>query len=394
MKVEKKKLGKCRVQIEVALDAAEIGAVVKKVERVFVREARLPGFRPGKCPVELIRKRFAEGLSAETLDTMVRDNLESAVKESGVDSVGVTEIKDRKADASGGSFTAVVDVRPDFKLPSYKGLKIEFRDVKVADADVENQLARIREAYAKYEDAKEGDAVAKGDFAQIDYKGQIDSKPISEVAPQNEAKILAAGEGFWTQVEDGRFIPELLDALVGMKAGESKEVKVKFAKENVPEAVAGKKAVYSLSLKSFRRRILPDDAEFLEKTKAESIEKMTSDIREAMQKRADEDEARRREDQAVELLLKKADFDVPGSVVGRAADAWLEDFAKRAKYAGLDDGYFAKNREKILKDAEEHAEKQVRLFYLLDAIAKAENIASGEDANKKALDFVIANAKR
>lgn len=394
MKVEKKKLGKCRVQIEVALDAAEIGAVVKKVERVFVREARLPGFRPGKCPVELIRKRFAEGLSAETLDTMVRDNLESAVKESGVDSVGVTEIKDRKADASGGSFTAVVDVRPDFKLPSYKGLKIEFRDVKVADADVENQLARIREAYAKYEDAKEGDAVAKGDFAQIDYKGQIDSKPISEVAPQNEAKILAAGEGFWTQVEDGRFIPELLDALVGMKAGESKEVKVKFAKENVPEAVAGKKAVYSLSLKSFRRRILPDDAEFLEKTKAESIEKMTSDIREAMQKRADEDEARRREDQAVELLLKKADFDVPGSVVERAADAWLEDFAKRAKYAGLDDGYFAKNREKILKDAEEHAEKQVRLFYLLDAIAKAENIASGEDANKKALDFVIANAKR
>jgi len=394
MKVEKKKLGKCRVQIEVALDAAEIGAVVKKVERVFVREARLPGFRPGKCPVELIRKRFAEGLSAETLDTMVRDNLESAVKESGVDSVGVTEIKDRKADASGGSFTAVVDVRPEFKLPSYKGLKIEFRDAKVADADVENQLARIREAYAKYEDAKEGDAVAKGDFAQIDYKGQIDSKPISEVAPQNEAKILAAGEGFWTQVEDGRFIPELLDALVGMKAGESKEVKVKFAKENVPEAVAGKKAVYSLSLKSFRRRILPDDAEFLEKTKAESIEKMTSDIREAMQKRADEDEARRREDQAVELLLKKADFDVPGSVVERAADAWLEDFAKRAKYAGLDDGYFAKNREKILKDAEEHAEKQVRLFYLLDAIAKAENIASGEDANKKALDLVIANAKR
>lgn len=394
MKVEKKKLGKCRVQIEVALDAAEIGAVVKKVERVFVREARLPGFRPGKCPVELIRKRFAEGLSAETLDTMVRDNLESAVKESGVDSVGVTEIKDRKADASGGSFTAVVDVRPEFKLPSYKGLKIEFRDAKVADADVENQLARIREAYAKYEDAKEGDAVAKGDFAQIDYKGQIDSKPISEVAPQNEAKILAAGEGFWTQVEDGRFIPELLDALVGMKAGESKEVKVKFAKENVPEAVAGKKAVYSLSLKSFRRRILPDDAEFLEKTKAESIEKMASDIREAMQKRADEDEARRREDQAVELLLKKADFDVPGSVVERAADAWLEDFAKRAKYAGLDDGYFAKNREKILKDAEEHAEKQVRLFYLLDAIAKAENIASGEDANKKALDFVIANAKR
>ena len=394
MKVEKKKLGKCRVQIEVALDAAEIGAVVKKVERVFVREARLPGFRPGKCPVELIRKRFAEGLSAETLDTMVRDNLESAVKESGVDSVGVTEIKDRKADASGGSFTAVVDVRPEFKLPSYKGLKIEFRDAKVADADVENQLARIREAYAKYEDAKEGDAVAKGDFAQIDYKGQIDSKPISEVAPQNEAKILAAGEGFWTQVEDGRFIPELLDALVGMKAGESKEVKVKFAKENVPEAVAGKKAVYSLSLKSFRRRILPDDAEFLEKTKAESIEKMASDIREAMQKRADEDEARRREDQAVELLLKKADFDVPGSVVARAADAWLEDFAKRAKYAGLDDGYFAKNREKILKDAEEHAEKQVRLFYLLDAIAKAENIASGEDANKKALDLVIANAKR
>ena len=395
MKVEKKSLGKCQVQLDVKLDAAEMSGIVKKVERAFMREAKLPGFRPGKCPIEIIRREFAGSLKQEINRTMFSENIDAVAKEADLKVVGVTGLKDEKYSEEGGSFTAIVDVEPEFKLPAYKGLKIELKDATVPDDAVAAQIERLREAYARFEDSKEGDKAAKGDFVQIDYSGTIDSKPISEVAPADEAKVLASGNGFWTQIEDGRFIPEILDAIVGMQAGETKEVKVKFAKEGVPEGVAGKKAVYSLTLKSFRRRILPTDAEFVEKAKAESIEKMTADMREAMQKRADEDEKIRRENEVVDALLKRSDFDIPASVVARARDSYLEQYAKRAKSVGLGDEFFKENGEKIMKEATEYAERQVRLFYILDAIAKAENIEGEEDeVNRKVIEFVLANVKR
>ena len=181
-----------------------------------------------------------------------------------------------------------------------------------------------------------------------------------------------------------------------MKVGETKEeVKAKFAKEGAPEGLGGKKAVYTVTLKAFRRRVLPTDAEFAEKAKAESVEKLSATIRETLEKQAVEAEAVRRENEAVELLLKKADFDVPQSQVRRAMDGYLQELAQRAQYSGLDASYFEKNRDKILKDAEDAATKQVRLWYILEAIAKAENIeAKDEERGKKVIDFVLANVKK
>ena len=256
------------------------------------------------------------------------------------------------------------------------------------------QLDHLRAAYATYEDAKEGDTVSEGDFVQIDYSGTVGKKPILEVNP--EAKIVAEGKGFWTQVEEGRFLPEILAAVKGMKIGETKEgVKAKFDKESAPDGLKGAKAEYVVTLKAFRRRVLPDDATFAEKAKAESVEKLTATIRESMEKSAVEQEALRRENEAVELLMKKVDFDVPDSQVRRAMDGYLNELAQRAQYSGLDASYFEQNREKILKDAEAAATRQVRLWYVLDAIAKAEKIeAKDEERGKKVVEFILANAKK
>ena len=394
MKTSTKNEYKCQVELKVELNAEEIKEVVKDVEKAFVREARLPGFRPGKVPVEIIRKQFADGLKQETEHTMIRKHYNDAVKAEGIDEVALVDVKDIKSGAEGGEFTAIVDVKPTFKLPTYKGLKISEKDTKVTDQQVKDQLERLRAAYAKYEDAKEGETVADGDFVQIDYTGTVDKKPILEIAP--DAKVVASGTGFWTQVEEGRFLPEILDAVKGMKVGETKDdVKAKFAKEGAPEGLGGKKAVYTVTLKAFRRRVLPTDAEFAEKAKAESIEKLSATIRETLEKQAIEAEAMRRENEAVELLLKKVDFDVPQSQVRRAMDGYLQELAQRAQYSGLDASYFEKNRDKILKDAEEAATKQVRLWYVLEAIAKAENIeAKDEERGKKVIDFVLANVKK
>ena len=236
MKTSTKNEYKCQVELKVELNAEEMKEVVKDVEKAFVREARLPGVRPGKVPVEIIRKQFADGIKQETEHTMIRKHYADAVKAEKLDEITLADVKEISFTADGGTFTAVVEIKPKFKVPTYKGLKIADKDTAVSDEAVKEQLERLRAAYAKYEDAKEGETVADGDFVQIDYTGTVDKKPILEIAP--DAKVVASGTGFWTQVEEGRFLPEILDAVKGMKVGETKDdVKAKFAKEGAPEGL-------------------------------------------------------------------------------------------------------------------------------------------------------------
>ncbi len=394
MKTSIKKQDKCQVRLSVDLDAEEVASVVKDVEKSFMREAQIPGFRKGKVPLALIRKEFASGLKSETNNAILRKYYADAVKAEKLDELSLFNVESVAFDDKGGSFVVLVEVKPVFKLPTYKGLKIAEESTAVSDETVAEQMKRMREMYATYEDAKEGDKVEAGDFVQIDYEGLIDKEKILSINP--DAKIVGEGKGFWTQVEDGRFLPEILDAVKGMAIGETKEnISAKFDKESAPEGLKGKKATYTVTVKAFRKRRLPDDATFVEKAKGESVEKMTADLRDSLEKAAVRREAARREQEAISLLLKKADFEVPESQVLRATDAYLRDFAERAQYSGIDAEYFEKNREKILADAKTAATNQVRLWYIIDAIAAEEKLeAKDDEKGKKVIDLILANAKK
>ncbi len=393
MKTSSKRQDKCQVELNITLEAEEAKVVVKEVERAFVKEARLPGFRPGKAPIELIRRDFAAQLKEETTRTALRKYYAQAIKAEELDELGLKDVKEAQCDANGGTLKLTVEVKPVFKLPAYKGLKIKAEDTKVGDDKVAERIEQMRVQFAKYEDAKEGDKVAQGDFAQVDYTGTVDGKPISELAP--EAKVVAAGTGYWMRVEDGYFLPELVEAVKGMKAGETKDgIKAKFDKESAPDPLKGKKAVYTMTLKTFRKRALPDDAALIAATKDESMEALTAKIRAELEKQAVEREAMRRENEAVELLMKKVDFDVPESQVQAQMNNYLNRLAQQAQYMGLTAEYFEKNRDQIFKDAEENSVRQVRLWHVIDAIAKEEKIeAKDEERGKKVIEFILANAK-
>ncbi len=403
MKVEQKaEKNPCVISLTVTADADEIKGEVKKVLNQFLREAQIPGFRKGKVPVELIRKNFEKELKQETEGACFRAFYPRAVEESKLKVIALEGVSEMKVDETSGlNFTALVEVRPEYKLPKYKGLPIKQQDAKVEDKAVEEQLEGMRKMFAKFEDAKDGEVVGDGDFVQFDYKGSIDGKPLSEVVP--DQKAICEATGFWTQVEEGRFLPEILDALKGMKAGEEKKaVKVKFPKDAAPEPLKGKKAAYDLKVTMFRTRTLPDDAGLAEAAKVESVDKLRADIRERLEKQAAENEVANRREQAIELLLKKTDFDVPPTLVQRQTEAYLGQLAQQMQYAGVTSDYIEQNREKILKDAADHAEKQVRLSYILLDIAEAEKIEVDEkDENKKdqaraekTLDFILSEAKK
>lgn len=403
MKVDQKaEKNPCVISLTVKADAEEIKDEAKKVLNEFVREAQIPGFRKGKVPVELIRKNFAAELKRETEGACFRAFYPKALEESKLKVIALEGVTEMKLDeATGLEFTALVEVRPEYKMPKYKGLPIKQQDAKVEDKAVEDQLESMRKMFAKFEDAKEGDMVGDGDFVQFDYKGSLDGKPLAEVVP--DQKAVCEATGFWTQIEEGRFLPEILEALQGMKAGEEKkDVKVKFPKDAAPEPLKGKKAVYDLKVSMIRKRTLPDDAGLAEAAKVESVDKLRADIRERLEKQATEAEVENRRNQAIELLLKKTDFDVPPSLVQRQTETYLGQLAQQMQYAGVTSEYIEQNREKILKDASEHAEKQVRLSYILLDIADAEKIETDEkDESKrdqaraeKTLDFILAQAKK
>ncbi len=385
MKFETKESSPCVMALSVKAEADETKAPYQKVLNVFMREASIPGFRKGKVPLNIIKQKFQQEIARECQQACFSEFYPKALKESGLDAVNLQNVTDVLfTPETGFSCTALVEVRPTFDLPKYRKLAIKAGDTKVTDEQVTERVESFRKAFAKFEDAKEGDAIAEGDFVQFDYAGALDVKaktPLSEVVP--DQKAVCGATGFWTQLEEGRFLPEILDALKGMKVGETKDdVKVKFPKDNAPEALKGKKCVYTITVKGFRRRTLPDDATFVADAKAESLDALRAQIREQMEKDAAAAELENRKGQAIELLLKKADFAVPPSLVQRQIQSYLQDLAQRAQYSGMSADYIEQNRDKILADAEANAVRQVRLSYILLGIAKAENIeATDADVN-------------
>ena len=385
MKFETKESSPCVMALSVKAEADETKAPYQKVLNVFMREASIPGFRKGKVPLNIIKQKFQQEIAHECQQACFSEFYPKALKESGLDAVNLQNVTDVLfTPETGFSCTALVEVKPTFDLPKYKKLAIKAGDATVTDEQVTERVESFRKAFAKFEDAKEGDVIAEGDFVQFDYAGALDDKaktPLAEVAP--DQKAVCGATGFWTQLEEGRFLPEILDALKGMKAGETKDgVKVTFPKDNAPEALKGKKCVYTITVKGFRRRTLPDDATFAADAKAESLDALRAQIRRQMEADAAAAELESRKGQAIELLLKKADFDVPPSLVQRQIQSYLQDLAQRAQYSGMSADYIEQNRDKILADAEANAVRQVRLSYILLGIAKAENIeATDADVN-------------
>ena len=394
MKVEKKESSPCVLELSVKAEADEVKEEYQKVLTAFIKNAIVPGFRKGKTPLPIIKQKFQTEISQETQQACFHKLYPEALKEASVEPLSLQDVTELSfSPETGFAFTALVEVRPVFDLPKYKKLAIKPGDLSVSDDQVTAELENYRRAFAKYEDAKEGTVVAEGDFVRFDYTGTTDDdppQPLSELVP--DQKAVCAGTDFWTQVEEGRFVPEILEALKGMKAGETKEgVKVSFPQDAAPEPLQGRTAVYTITLKSFRSRTLPDDAGFVAAAKAESMDALRADFRTRLEEAAKARDLAARKDQAVDLLLAKSDFDVPPSLVRRQTQSTLEELAQRAQYSGLPADYFQQNRDQILADATNTAIRRVRLSYILLGIAKEEGLEITEDDVMAGLEKMAAS---
>jgi trigger factor len=373
MKVDKQNVGPCKVKVIVKAEADETRKEYEAVMKSFMQHGRVPGFRPGKVPREIIKRDFHKEISEEVQGRLFRALYRQALDQEGVKMVSLLDVSDMLfSPETGITFTMTVDVKPEFELPKYKKIPVTFEEPAVTEEQVDEHIDRLRKAFAKFEEAQPDHGIEAGDLVSIDFAGLIDGQPVKEVAP--EAKSISEGTDFWIQVEEDRFLPEIINALKGMKAGESNEVKFKFGKDQPLEALRGKKAVYNVTVKTVRMRVLPKDEDLLAQVKLESLDKLREQTRTHLAESAQQAEKHRREQTIIEFLLKKTEFDLPESQVSEEINTTLDRMMNEAQYRGLTREDLEKNREAIIENATGSAKRQLSLRYILGSIAEKEGI--------------------
>ena len=378
MKVDTQSAGPCKAKVIVKAEADETRADYEAVLKSFVEHGRVPGFRQGKVPREIIKQTFHKEITEEVHGRLFRSLYRKAIDQAKLKLVAVRDVGDMLfSPETGITFSMTIDVQPEFSLPKYKKIPITFEDPAVTADQVEAHIDQIRKAFAKFEEAKADHAVEAGDLVSLDFAGLIDGKPVKEIAP--DAKSVSDGKDFWIQADDERFIPEIIAAVKGLKAGASVDVKVKFDKEYPLEALRGKKAVYQVTVKAVRMRVLPSDEELLKQVKAESLEKLREQTLANLTESAKRAEKQRREQTVIEFLLKKNEFELPESQVADEINVTLDRMMNEAHYRGLTREDLEKNRQAIIESATTTAKRQLRLRYVLGRIAEEEKIALTED---------------
>ena len=378
MKIDKLEMDACRVKIMVKAESEETRKDYDTVVGYFVKNGRIPGFRAGKAPVDIIKKNYSNEIREEVHTRLLRSLYMKVIEQEKIKQVNLVNVEDvRFSPETGITASFVVDVEPTVKVPAYKKFSVKFVVDGVTDEQIDERLQHIREAFAKFNPGEEGYAVQRNDLACVDFEGKVNGQPIKELVP--EATAIAEGKAYWMQVSDDRFLPQLVAAVIGMKSGETKTTEFVFEGDHLPDALKNQTAVYTLSVGEVRCRALPTDEEVVEQMKIESIGKLRETTRERLTEQANQAATRKFESDIIEKLMSKADFDLPQSELEQEINETLGRMAEEASQRGATKDDLEKNRAEIVESATAMAKRQLRVRYMLAAIADQEKIEASEE---------------
>lgn len=384
MKIESTKVSDCRVKLAVTVEADETRADYDSVVANYKKNARIPGFRPGKAPLNVIEKRFGQQLLHDVKATLLERFCKAAVEQEKLDIVAQVNIENAVFSPENGlTFTTTYDIKPQVKLPKYQKIPVKFNEIKVDESEIEKRVADLRRQMSPRKDVD--DAVALEDMVQVSFEAKSGRKMLIEVAP--DADKYAKATDFWTFASnEAPFIPGLPEALVGKKKGEEFTFETKFPKEFHLESLRGVKAKYTGTVKAVRRAELISDDELAKNVNMESIDKICETLRKHMLDEATAVETKRINDEISEYLLKKTSFAVPESLVLAYEEGKLEEVIRSFGQMKDAEAYAREHAEELKKQAHESAENTVRLNYVLEAIAAEQKIELTNDELKKEIE--------
>ena len=370
------KLEKSRVAVTVEVGAEEFEAAVAKAYAKARGKLSIPGFRPGKAPRKMIEKLYGAGVFySDAVDIALPEAYTQAIGQSGLDVVGYPEIEivDDKIDENGFTFKATVAVYPEVKLGEYKGLTAEKEEIKVSADDVKERLNEMAERNARLVSVDR--KAKKGDIAVIDFEG----------FDNGEAFEGGKGENYELELGSGSFVPGFEDQVIGMKAGEEKDLDITFP-EDYHKELAGKAVVFHVKLNKVTETIVPEqDDEFAKDvSEFDTLDELKADIRAKALENAKKQADSAFEQAAVDKAAENTTVDMPKALVENELDIQMERFGYQLQMSGYSMEQYAKmmgGDVSTMRNAfRPAAEKQAKISVTLEKIAEVEGItASDED---------------
>ena len=368
------KVEKSQVELTIEVNAAEFEAAVEKAYQKMRRKISVPGFRPGKAPRKMIERMYgAEVFFEEAINIAFPEAYEAAAEQEKLQIVGYPTVEMvGEVTKDGFTFKATTPVYPEVTLGEYKGLKAEKPEVKVLAADVDERLKALADRNTRLVSVDR--AAKSGDTAVIDFEGFLDGKPFDG----------GKGENHNLELGSGSFVPGFEDQVIGMKAGEEKDIDITFP-ENYHEDLAGKAVVFKVKVHEVKEKEVPEmDDEFAKDvSEFDTLKDLKADLKKKITEERQKDADRAFEENLLNQVAENITADIPDVMVENQARQYLDNFKAQIsrqfpyeeykKMTGMDD-------EKLLADAKEPALRQVKMDLAVAAIIKAENIeASDED---------------
>ena len=397
MNITVEKLPKCTAVIRAEVPADQVSATKDSITHAYSTQARIPGFRPGKTPKTVIAKRYSAEIAEELESRLVQSAFQQAVTEDS--SLQVLHFKSPDEFTVNPdntvSISASVVLAPEFELKEYKGIEVEVPSEDVTEDEKSNALADLRQRYANYSDVEEERGLVKGDLAVINFEGKVNGKAVVDDLGES-ASFLGGRDEYWIKIEDNAFLPGFSEQLVDAKVGETRSVSVTVKDDFPIEAARGKEIDYSVEVKSIKQEELPElNDDFAAKILPEgTMEKLTEIIEMQLTSEKKQRIGQMKEDILLGKIAEQYDFEMPEDFLTSETQRQADMIAQQGMQQGWDEESIEKQEEMIITEAERRANNSLKINFLLNKIATAEELQVEQAELLQTIESYAKQAKK
>jgi len=373
--VDIKDAGVARKIATVSFDSDEVSKHESKVCQELGKLVNIPGFRKGKAPANVIRKKYAKELKDELNRKVSTAAYEAVLENKDIKVYSVLKVDAGELEPSqSASVEVTVDIEPEFDLPKYKEYELTVEPTDVKEEDVTKELDAIREQRASFDVVER--ASQKGDYVKCSYEGTLDGKPVAEILL--DKPMYGKQANTWEEAgnQTGMGVDAIAEGVLGMAAGDKKEVSADFAKDFEVEALAGKSVTYQLEVHEVREKKAPalEDEEFLKSLKIESVDELKEKVTEQIKYRKEQENVNLKRKQITQNILDTDDFPLPQQAVEEESKAIFQNRIQQATQQGAKPEEVEKNRDEWWKESQTQGQARVKLTLVLSKIAEEEKI--------------------
>jgi trigger factor len=378
MKVELTDVSETKKTLTVEVPPEVVDTEITRVTQGYARQARIPGFRPGKAPVQVVRKRFREQILHDVAHDLVPRIVGDALRDKNVQPVDTPKVRDLQLEEGKPlTFTAAIETAPHVEVGDLTTLTVHRPEMPVSEDDVDQALSRLRDRLAKMEPVEERGAEAGDTVVMHLARRRLTGPQGTEIEPESAEKH----EGVSTEIGAAANPPGFDEGLMGVTPGTQKTFEVTFPSDYEVEEMAGARVEYAIDVSALHRRVLPtlDDEFAKDLGEFSTLADLRGRIRQDLEQDAERERTRRMRQQLLEQLANRITGEVPEGMVAREVDRRVEEFARRLMDQGVDPRQAAINWDEFRTQQQDPAVATVKSVLVLDAIAAQEQIEVSED---------------